>query len=684
MQTHRLFLTAATMLGLTCTAARADLYMELGINKRYTQTTAQTVKFDSGELNLYLRDGNIILAPCTSDPQLYFYPPHLFCPLGITGFVAWGDFNRDGVNDANQYWSLEGVVGAQVIAPSYPQLCALVSGPPSKLPRPLKVFRDGTVTVFHDLRSPQVIQYNIAVYEMIRRYGSVRQVETIVTTGAVTEAGNLSVTVSGLDFPVPVVIQVPIEVEIDEEDGPIPVFAETWAENVRQALLANAEVSAVYTVGGTDNAITLTEIVPNGNDATLNIQINLGTPPAGGTVATIVPINSLNTTAGVLISSPAGALKQMNEELVNGRYIFSFPSKQRTGVTPVNLAVTIVPSLDGYNSNPRQKGTGFRFTSGTFSGGFFEMDPRVLNNITWTGNDATNILQGDQIYFSILNQAESRIEFPPTVPQTPVILANPAVQAYTLPPGFFDVGDQNVLELLFQRSLGFTGASFDRSRREFRMDVKFVDSYLGWAQRAFELGTSDDTSPSGDADGDGMINVEEYAYQFPTQAEIIAGAKVQLPGTVRFMNLIETEPETADDPAIKPTGPIGPELDADNHVVIKVPFRSYTGTSLKYEFVEVTTTIKNGKTKTKSKKIKPGTTWLQSFETGATATRIVRAQVENINPATGAVVSVGIYPTPITVNMTKDYIVLRSKDPVKNPAAPLPDIQVKLTAVDIR
>ena len=294
MQTHRLFSTAATILGLTCTAARADLYMELGINKRYTQTAGQTVKFDSGELNLYLRDGNIILAPCTSDPQLFFYEPHLFCPLGITGFVAWGDLYRDG-----------------------------------------------------------------------------------------------------------------------------------------------------------------------------------------------------------------------------------------------------------------------------------------------------------------------------------------------------------------------------------------------------------------------LINIEEYAYQFPTQAEIIAGAKPQLPGNYRFMRLLEVEPETVADVATKPAGVIGPVLDDQNHVVFKVPYRAYTGTSLKYEFLEVTTTTNNqGKIKTKTKKIKPGANWLVTYETAdrdgdgqvEDATRIVRAQVERINPATGAVIEVTTYPdpdvfppqSPITVDMTQQFVVLRSKNPVKNPAAPLPTLSVKLTAVDIR
>jgi hypothetical protein len=392
-----------------------------------------------------------------------------------------------------------------------------------------------------------------------------------------------------------------------------------------------------------------------------------------------VPINSLNTTAGTVVTSPGAALKQMNEELVTGRYIFAFPSKQSPTTIPVNMAVTIVPNVEALGSNPRQKSVGFRFTSGAYDQGYYQMDPRVLNNITWTGNDATNIVPGDRIYFSILNAAEDRIAFPPTVPQTPVVLSNPAVQSYTLPPNFFEVGDLNVLDLRYQRSLGITAVSYDRSKREYRLNVKWVDTYLGWAQGAFPLGTAGNTSPTGDFDRDGMTNIEEYAYQFPTQAEIIAGAKPQLPANQRFMRLLETEPETVNDITLKPDGPIGPELDDDGYIVYKVPYRHLTGTSLKYEFLEVTTNPKNGKTK--SKKIKPGAQWLVSYEDGDTATRIVRAQVENINPATGEVNSVGV-SNAITVNMTQTYIVLRSKNPAKSPT--LPDIQVKLTPVSIQ
>jgi hypothetical protein len=682
MQTQRLVSTAATILGLTITAARADIYMELGINKRHFQTSSNAVRFDHGELNLYVRDGIVLLAPCSSDPELFFYGPHLGCALGITGYVAWGDFNRDGVSDANQYWSIDRVIPAIAIAPSFPQLCSLVSAPPSKLPRPLRIFRDGAVTVFHDLRTPQVTQYNLALYEMVRRYGSVRQVETLVTAGNIGAEGTIIATVTGVDFPGGVTV--PVTIELDDQDGvPVPRFAEEWAENVRLALQANAQISAVYTVSGTANAVVLTEIVPNGNDPTLKLEITAGTTTSPG-----LPLASLNTVAGTFVASQAAALKQMNEELVTGRYVFAFPSKQSPTTTPVNLPVTIVQNVEAFGSNPRTKG-GFRFTSGKFDQGFYQMDPRTISTVTWTGNDATNIVPGDQLYFSILNPSQDRLTFPPTVPQAPVLLSTPAVQSYTLPPNFFQVGDEGVIELRHQRTLPVTPITYDRSRREFRMPVKFIDTYGGYGQRAFPLGTAGDTTPSGDFDRDGMPNIQEYAYQFPTNAEISAAAKAQfVPATnplfvtvEEFSRVIEQEPEPISDPIEKPDGPIAPELDDTNHLVFKVPYRSHTGTSLRYDFVEMTT---NNRGKVKTKKIKPGAKWQIGFEEGETITRIVHVEVKQLDPATREVTDIGIRATPMNVDVTQQFIVLRSVDPVANPAAPLPNIGVQIVPVDIR
>ena len=64
------------------------------------------------------------------------------------------------------------------------------------------------------------------------------------------------------------------------------------AAKIRTAFNANAALTAVYTVGGSGAAVTLTETDPQNNDATLNIAIT-----AGFGVSAIV--NSTDTTAGV-------------------------------------------------------------------------------------------------------------------------------------------------------------------------------------------------------------------------------------------------------------------------------------------------------------------------------------------------------------------------------------------------
>ena len=690
MQTHRLLTTAATVLGLSLTAARADIYLELGVNKRSVQSGALALRFDHGELNLLVTDGAIDLAPCSSDPQLFFYGPHLGCALGITGYIASGDFNRDGVRDNNQYWSIDTVTPAFLIEPGRPDLCSLVSAPPSKLPRPLKVFNDGSVIAFHDLRTTQVTQYDLTLYEMIRRYGSVRQEETVVAAGAVATTGTLIVTVTGKEFPGGVRV-VPVNVTVTTADGQtVPVFAEQWAENVRVALANDPIITAVYSVSGADTAIVLTEVVPNGNDTTLNIAITEGT-----TTTPSLPIpTSLNTLAGSLVKTPANALKQMNEELVNGRYIFSFPRLDNPTGIPVAMPVMIVQNLEAYGSNPRTK-AGFRFTSGVWSNGAYQMDPRLINTIRWMGNDATVIVPGDQIFFSILSPSEDRITFPPTIPEAPVLLASPVVQSYVLPPSFYDVGEEGVMDLRYQRTLAINNISYDRSRREFRARVQFVDSYPGYGQGVFPLGTAGDTSPTGNFDRDSMTNIEEFAYQFPTNEDINASAREQFvplpvppdpnfPGVVlveEFRRVIEREPEPIIDPALTPAGPGPVTLEPDNRVSMRVPYRSRTGTSLRYDFFELT---KNAKGVIKSTRIKPGAKWAVTIEEAPVpTTRTVHVEVTILTAGTREVAYIRTRPQTITVSVPQQFQVLRSVKPIK-PTATLPMLDVKVSAVPLQ
>ena len=209
METHRVAATIATI--LTLAAAQADVYMGLAVNKRHYQRNAFKVDFDSGELNLLLRDGVVILAPCSVDPQLFFFGPSMPCPLGATGFVAQGDVDRDGIRDDNQYWSVDSVIPALAIEPSRPDLAQLFSAPPSKLPRPLPNFRDDSVVTFYNVSTAAVRQYDQSRYELILRYGSVPQVETAANLGAILFGGTLDVVVTGLDIAgSPLTVPVPV------------------------------------------------------------------------------------------------------------------------------------------------------------------------------------------------------------------------------------------------------------------------------------------------------------------------------------------------------------------------------------------------------------------------------------------------------------------------------------------
>jgi hypothetical protein len=219
------------------------------------------------------------------------------------------------------------------------------------------------------------------------------------------------------------------------------------------------------------------------------------------------------------------------------------------------------------------------------------------------------------------------------------------------------------------------------------MPVKFIDTYPGYAQRAFPLGTAGDISANGDFDRDGMLNIDEYAFQFPSNAEISAAAKAQfepanqeVESAEEFSRVIEEEEEPVANALLKPVGPAAAALDADNHIVFKVPYRAHTGTSLRYDFVEITE--KKGKQKTK--KIKPGAKWKVTYEEGATVTRSVHLEVKLVDPVTREVLAVEIRDDAVNVDVTQQFIVLRSANPVANPAAPIPKIGVKIVPVDIR
>jgi autotransporter-associated beta strand protein len=112
------------------------------------------------------------------------------------------------------------------------------------------------------------------------------QVETATAAGAATADGNVTVTVSSAALGAPLVTDVPMLM------GESP---DAWAFKVRAALAADAAITALFSVGGINNAISLTRLSGVANDTTLNIGLANATLSPGITPAA----SSANTTAGV-------------------------------------------------------------------------------------------------------------------------------------------------------------------------------------------------------------------------------------------------------------------------------------------------------------------------------------------------------------------------------------------------
>jgi len=117
------------------------------------------------------------------------------------------------------------------------------------------------------------------------------QVETATAAGTIGTAGNASVTVTAAGMTGSPKL---VSVAVAASDT-----AATWAGKVRTALAADTDVTALFTVGGTTTAISLTRlansrVVIPADDATLNIALD------NGTCTGITPAaSSANTTAGV-------------------------------------------------------------------------------------------------------------------------------------------------------------------------------------------------------------------------------------------------------------------------------------------------------------------------------------------------------------------------------------------------
>lgn len=157
----------------------------------------------------------------------------------------------------------------------------------------------------------------------------VAQVETATAAGSITGSGNATVVVTAAGM-----TGSPKTISVAVLNGDT---AAQWADKVRTALAADSAVAALFTVGGSTTAITLTRNSPAGvgNDATLNISLDNGTCTGITTAAT-----SANTTAGVAGTQQVETLTVTGAPTTDGNILITVTAAGLTG-SPVVVQVPV-------------------------------------------------------------------------------------------------------------------------------------------------------------------------------------------------------------------------------------------------------------------------------------------------------------------------------------------------------
>lgn len=162
-------ITATLGASLTCVQAQINeasaFQFTVSSVGNYRQITTGTF-FEGGAFEILARDG-LVNITCK---DIVYFPPSMPCPKGASGFVTAGDVDGDGLEDAGSYVSVTAIARAIILRPFQEQKVALVSAPPSLLPRPLGGFVNDSRSVFYDIQTTAISQYDIAKYTYSRTY----------------------------------------------------------------------------------------------------------------------------------------------------------------------------------------------------------------------------------------------------------------------------------------------------------------------------------------------------------------------------------------------------------------------------------------------------------------------------------------------------------------------------------
>lgn len=171
--TQKLLILASSA-GLASGVARGQgntIFFEFVSNTvaNYRQAPTQTA-FEGAVFGMDVRDGQFFYTiPCDFPFFTYAVAP---CAPGTTGWVSRGLENDPLLRGLGPYFTVADISPAIIIRPFDAQSVRLVAAPPSLLPRPLTGFEDQSLSVFFDLISNFIRQYEISSYVFAREYGA--------------------------------------------------------------------------------------------------------------------------------------------------------------------------------------------------------------------------------------------------------------------------------------------------------------------------------------------------------------------------------------------------------------------------------------------------------------------------------------------------------------------------------
>lgn len=164
-------ITALSLVGHSSVSAQNngfDFEFVAGTVANFRQIPNQ-VRYEGGTFDLFVRDGLLTFQAGCQAP-FYFPPGTPGCEAGATGYLTAGDIDGDGLEDSGDYFLVLAIARAAILRPFAPEEVMLISAPPSQLPRPLAGFSNDSRSVFFNIQTEFIRQYDITQYGFAREY----------------------------------------------------------------------------------------------------------------------------------------------------------------------------------------------------------------------------------------------------------------------------------------------------------------------------------------------------------------------------------------------------------------------------------------------------------------------------------------------------------------------------------